>query len=295
MQKKKVIPTPKGEKTGAKSIDGFQIVTMEQFFKNEHIPKEIMETSHQLYFDLIWICTKGSGIHYVDFKPYAFEAPSVFIIKEKQIHAWEVNHSREGYLLFFTKEFHAKMGLKVDSRIINESIGECAHPMLSLVQMREIDLLDVLLKSMFEEYNKHQEGNEVLTSYLNAFLTKLQYEYQEVYPGTISSLGKSEFDRFKVLLDQNIQQSRNANFYCEKLGIRYSKLNEQAVKSSGFTLKSFIDHRIVTLANRELFQSNLNISQIAHGLGFEEVGNFSKFYKKQTGQMPKDFRLNHGL
>jgi AraC-like DNA-binding protein len=55
--------------------------------------------------------------------------------------------------------------------------------------------------------------------------------------------------------------------------------------------KAFISARINLEAKRLLAHTVLPVSVIAERLGFEEATHFSKFFKRNTGCTPTEFRL----
>lgn len=67
----------------------------------------------------------------------------------------------------------------------------------------------------------------------------------------------------------------------------------RAFKASGLPspIRYFADLR-VNHAKVSLQQSELSISNIAASLGFRELATFSHFFRKYTGQSPRDYRRN---
>ena len=51
-----------------------------------------------------------------------------------------------------------------------------------------------------------------------------------------------------------------------------------------------IDARAVHEAKRELAYSTLSVKQIAAALGFRDEAYFGRFFRKQTGLRPTEFR-----
>jgi len=51
-----------------------------------------------------------------------------------------------------------------------------------------------------------------------------------------------------------------------------------------------LHQRLLLEAKRELVYTSMTISQISDQLGFSEPAYFSRFFKRMTGQSPKDFR-----
>ena len=60
--------------------------------------------------------------------------------------------------------------------------------------------------------------------------------------------------------------------------------------STHSTPLQIINDRIVLEAKRQLQHTSLNIKEISYNLGFEDPSYFVKFFKRQTGYLPSDFR-----
>ncbi|MNJ62533.1 HTH-type transcriptional activator RhaS [compost metagenome] len=58
----------------------------------------------------------------------------------------------------------------------------------------------------------------------------------------------------------------------------------------GMTPMNVINARLVLEAKRMLGHSSLSVKEIAHELGFVDVGYFSRFFRKQAGVSPSGFR-----
>jgi AraC family transcriptional activator of pobA len=58
----------------------------------------------------------------------------------------------------------------------------------------------------------------------------------------------------------------------------------------GVTPMTLIHSRIILEAKRELVYSGLSIKQIAHGLGFNDLAYFSRFFRKHAAMTPGGYR-----
>ncbi|MCQ2584006.1 MAG: helix-turn-helix transcriptional regulator [Treponema sp.] len=61
-------------------------------------------------------------------------------------------------------------------------------------------------------------------------------------------------------------------------------------KASGKSLKQFILERKMEEAKALLSDSTRTVSEIAYSLGFSDNHNFSRAFKKVTGQSPSEYR-----
>ena len=56
------------------------------------------------------------------------------------------------------------------------------------------------------------------------------------------------------------------------------------------SIKGFIDETLILKTKKELSNRGITISEVAYQFGFDEVTNFTKYFKKHTNLSPKAFR-----
>lgn len=84
---------------------------------------------------------------------------------------------------------------------------------------------------------------------------------------------------------------RSAKDFAEKLNVHTNHLNRAIKKATGKTTTSHIADRLTTEAIALLKHTNWNISEISYTLGFEDPAHFNNFFKKQTSQTPRTYRI----
>jgi AraC family transcriptional activator of pobA len=83
---------------------------------------------------------------------------------------------------------------------------------------------------------------------------------------------------------------RSARDFAEKLAVHVNHLNRAIRLTTGKTTTEHIFERLAGEAKALLKHTDWNISEISYCLGFEEPGNFTHFFKKQTSFTPSSFR-----
>ncbi|MDM8172838.1 helix-turn-helix transcriptional regulator [Olivibacter sp. 47] len=91
-------------------------------------------------------------------------------------------------------------------------------------------------------------------------------------------------------LEQKVE-IRSPGEYADKLGVHVNYLNKALRDTTGKTTSQHIADRLTSEAIALLKHSDWNIAEISYTLGFEDPSHFNHFFKKQTSQSPKNYRM----
>ncbi len=83
---------------------------------------------------------------------------------------------------------------------------------------------------------------------------------------------------------------RYASDFANQLNVHVNHLNHAIKKATQKTTTQIISDRILQESKILLRHSSLNVSEIAHALGFTEVTHFNNFFKKHMQTSPLKFR-----
>ena len=107
---------------------------------------------------------------------------------------------------------------------------------------------------------------------------------------TTSSTRKAEqIDRFRALVDAHFRGRWGVERFAAEVGLSAGQLSRLCREMLGMSSLDVVNARVVHEA--ELVYSTLAIKQVAAVLGFEDDAYFGRFFRKQTGTMPSEFRL----
>ena len=98
------------------------------------------------------------------------------------------------------------------------------------------------------------------------------------------------FRRFLELIKKHGLEKRKIEFYADKLCITQGHLGAVVKKASGLTVMQWLNRHAVQRAKVLLRYSDQPIWEIAERLGFANPSFFSKFFKKETGITPGEYR-----
>lgn len=98
------------------------------------------------------------------------------------------------------------------------------------------------------------------------------------------------YNEFLDIVEQHFRVNRDVNYYADCLNVSSRYLSQVARRVSGQSPKMIIDNVLTRSLRRELSVSGQTIQQIAYAYGFSSQAHFTKFFKKQTGFTPSDYR-----
>ncbi|USX27157.1 helix-turn-helix transcriptional regulator [Oxalobacteraceae bacterium OTU3CINTB1] len=254
--------------------------------------KENVRATHRYEFHTLVCVTRGVCTQVVDFKAIACAPGSVLVLRPGQAHSFGPDEDWEGWNVLFRPEFVLPMSstprdlkLAVDLMRLGERLQlgvEALRQVTDAIQqMREDSRLDA----------PPEDVHALLRHQLHALLTRLSM-LQGLRPAPESpvSPASQRFRRFQQLVDERFAQWHQVADYADQLGYTEKSLARAVTAVRGTTAKAFIAARINLEAKRLLVHTDLAVAGIAEKLGFDEATNFSKFFKREVGCAPAEFR-----
>ena len=101
-------------------------------------------------------------------------------------------------------------------------------------------------------------------------------------------------DALRKLVEEHFHKERQLAFYADKLAMTVDRLNDHVRRATGVTAGHLIRQRVLTEAKRQLVFTSQPIHEIAYDLAFSDPSHFARFFRKQTGTTPHEFRAARG-
>ena len=244
------------------------------------------------FFEVLYLL-KGSGFHVIDTNKYEIKPPCVFFMSPGQAHKLELSNDIEGFIFIFTADFYL-LNRSNQNTLIEFPFFYTIHqdnPPLLLESESDIRFLESLFRQGIAEIRDAEESNtEMLRSILDLILTTCAARYQVTESLLNKGKGQILVKRFFHLVEENHQKNLSMSDYSGMIGITPNHLTQTVKLLTGKTSSQIIKAKQLLEIKRLLVHTNLSISEIANQLNFEDQSYFTKFFKRETGFTPVQFR-----
>lgn len=193
----------------------------------------------------------------------------------------------------FNREFYCIVNHDKEVSCVGFLFYGSAQRMFICLNKQDQEKITSLLHVFVDELKMtdHIQGEmlQVMLKRLIIIVTRLakeQFINEEELPGDKLDIVR----QYNFLVEQNFRKHHQVKFYAEQLNKAPKTLSNLFALYSQKSPLMIIQERIIQEAKRLLIYTGKTSKEIAYFLGFEEASHFGKFFKKQTGQSPSEFK-----
>ncbi|MET8977487.1 AraC family transcriptional regulator [Streptomyces sp. NPDC004539] len=260
---------------------GFEIAGLAEVRRR---PAEgVLERVHRAGFHTVTLVTSGAGEHTVDFVTHPCRPGTLLWVRPGQVQRFGAGGGLDGVHLMFTAEFPPPVaGLE---RLVREWRGPVCRQLGTGRDYASVATLTAQLRAEFTRPG--QVSPEILRLLLAALLLQV-----DRLPGDDGEAGGGGevYARLRAELERSYAVTRRAEDYAGRLGYTVKTLTRACLAATGLPVKQVIDGRVALEARRLLAHTDEPVSVVARALGFSEATNFGKFFVRQVGVTPGEFR-----
>lgn len=210
-----------------------------------------------------------------------------------QVHTWNFNGDEKGYIVNFDLEYFQSFLLKTDylDRFTFLS-GKNSNMIWTIANENQKEICSTFQKLYKLDKSATQTKDLVRVTLLQLLLLIDSWiDHDSKSPN--SQYNYTLFQNYQKLVEKNFKTIRLPKFYAEELFITPNHLNAVCKSYLGIAAGEIIRERVVLEAKRLLINKRLNINEISTSLNFKDNSYFTKFFKKNTGLTPEEFRKNN--
>lgn len=255
---------------------------------------EFEEGHRQQYYEIVWL-KNGSGVHVIDTFNYQYSGSILFMLSPGQLHQIHPIEKGDGYVIKFLPSLFSD-NKDLDEYLIKTGLFDNiqSEPLIKLSSSIHSVLEDVI-KKMEAEFNAEEDDKEkIMLAYLKILITHISRLKKINTTKTAAALDVnfSLFQKYKVEVEKNFREIHSVQEFAKRLSTQARTLNSLAKKYTAKTAGNIIADRIVLEAKREIYYNTKTIKEIGYELGFSDPAYFTRFFKKQTGVSPQEFKVN---
>jgi len=264
---------------------------VEVFDANRHFS---VKYPHRHDFYEVLFLNKGSGFHVIDGNKYEIKPPCVFFMSPGQAHKIEFSNDIEGYIFIFTSEFYL-INQSNQNRLIEFPFFFTIrqdNPPLLLENSNDVQFLENLFRKGIDEIQERKQFSiDLLRSLLDLILTYCASIYNSEEQPLNKGKGHIVVKKFFQLVEENYLDNLAVAEYADKMALTPSHLTQTVNQLTGKTSSQIIKSKQVLEIKRLLVHTNLNVSEIANRMNFPDQSYFTKFFKRETGISPLQYRV----
>lgn len=264
----------------------------------QRVSVDYLRTIKRIEFHLLIFITEGHCMHMVDFESIACGQGSLMILQPGQVHCFDATTDWQGWLVIFRPEFLPPSYIKGETTTLVTELEVFRHlnelPVhLAMTESEQEAVVESIARMFSDTQLKASTGalHILLQNQLYALLNRLHLivAYCEQTERVVPVL-LQRFKRYRFAVEQDFHRWHRVTDYAKRLGCSEKSLGRAALEVTGASAKAFLSQRIALEGKRLLAHTGLPISLIADKLGFDEATNFIKFFRREVGCTPGDFR-----
>jgi len=238
----------------------------------------------------LFMVQKGGGIAHLDAISYELSPPCILIVPEMSVHDFEWMRDSAGFVLSIASPFTNELSRDFTSG--SHVFGEPAVVDVSA----ESNYVDALFTAIHDE---HRQALPMTGQMLDSLIRTLTiWLLRRIKPRSTAtgppSRASRHYSRFTASVDKHYRSHRTVASYADEIGITPSHLNTICQELADTSALAVIHERLLLAARRSLVYTEKTITGVSHSLGFSDPAYFTRFFKRQTGMTPKQFRRQSG-
>lgn len=243
---------------------------------------------HRLTYYDITLITCGAGFFRIDTHQYNVSEGDVIFSRPGEIRHWDKDNIIDGYALIFEEEFLLSF---FNDALFLKHLSYFQPGATSKITLKQVIYEQIIsrIKNIKHEIDAfHVKDKHILRALLYETLMLLHRAYTAVHnvPCENRKTANPHIEKFAALVNVGFKLHHATRYYADKLCITPNYLNELIKDATGSSAKQYIQHKIVLEAQKMLIYTDLQVSEIAGELGFDDLSYFIRLFRKQTGFPP---------
>ena len=273
----------------------FDFIHVERLFSRSSANEWTIRAHRHRNLFQIFLIEHGGGEMIYEATTIPVEAPATILMPPTVAHGFRWQPS-DGWVVTFTEDVADALGDRSGAALARlKALAQT--PVVPLADEAGTRKLAALCAELYEEHFLAREGYRLAMRGLLAVIaiTVARLAASHARSGSVTlAPADATVEALRNLVEENFRKERLRAFYAKELAMTADRLNDHVKRATGVTAGHLIRQRVLTEAKRQLVFTNQPIHEIAYDLAFSDPSHFARFFRKQTGTTPHEFRAGRG-
>ncbi|MGF6571941.1 transcriptional regulator, AraC family [Paraburkholderia fungorum] len=246
--------------------------------------------AHPEYGQVIFV-RSGRGVMNLEGSSVPFEGPCVLLLPTECVHGLDYEIDVDRWVVTIEVSYLTQVNARLHEFIQLWSLPRMIALSSAAGSAAEFfGLVTRLAQELESKTFGHVVGTEALLTQIFLMLVR-GTQLDQPDNGGASRNEIRLADRFRELIDQHYRQNLPLQAYASKMAVSLVQLRAACAAATGQSPTKMIHARIITEAKRNLIFGEMSVEQIAFGLGFSDAAYFTRFFRREVGEAPSQFRV----
>jgi AraC family transcriptional activator of pobA len=248
---------------------------------------EIKKHRHDHFFQILHL-SAGTGDAVVGEDSHRLMPGVVLFVPEKTTHGFRFSNDTDGIVITLLT---ARLPLQAGTGPIRTFVSA----------PRILQPEDANTDARYVSTTLYRIGEELAAGFgarddlLEAYLTTVFILCSSMdVPGQIEDAASgrdiARIARLNRLVGAHFREHLPVEFYARELGVSVTHLNRITKAQTGRTMNELLSDKIILQAKRDLVFTIQTAQEIAYALGFSDPAYFTRFFSREAGETPRQFR-----
>ena len=247
------------------------------------------------YYQILWF-RKGNGWYMENNERFELSDNYLLFVSPAVIHEFLFKGENDIINISFTEPFYENFCPMVEV-FVKYDIFERSFRYANVISRNGLNVrLQHLVEAMQKEYiNEKYQISKMprIGALLSLFLLDVKRSFLDEEVIKLPTYAYTKVLEFRRILEKNVCKTHYVKDYAVMLGISSSSLYRYVTDIVGVSPLELIHMELVAHAKRLMTISRLSYKELSEQLGFSDIANFSKIFRKVTGITISEFYENH--